>query len=176
MVMILKNGYELIIERACPEDAAGIIEYLNIVGGESNNLLFGENGFIMTVEEEKAFIEKFNNSDKSLLLVGKIDNVIVSIVSLSGSVRERIAHRGEIAVSVKKAFWGLGIATLMINELIQFAKHTANMEILQLEVITDNERAIGLYEKLGFEKIGIYKKFIKIKEEYSDAYLMNLYF
>lgn len=36
---------EVIIRKASVEDAAAIIDYLNQVGGESDNLLFGANGF-----------------------------------------------------------------------------------------------------------------------------------
>ncbi len=37
------------------------------------------------------------------------------------------------------------------------------------------EIAIKLYEKLGFEKIGLYKNFFKIDGNYYDEILMNLY-
>ena len=109
------------------------------------------------------------------MLLGKINGEIVSVGSLSGFSKARIAHRGEIAISVKKSFWGHGIATAMMNELIRFGKEIANMKVIQLEVKTDNEKAVRLYEKLGFTKIGIYEKFFKINNQYYDAYLMNLY-
>ena len=47
----LKNGAELILREATVDDANDIIEYLNIVGGESNNLLFGEDEFKLTIEQ-----------------------------------------------------------------------------------------------------------------------------
>lgn len=172
--MKLKNGQELIIAKAKPEDAKEIIEYLNIVGGESDNLLFGSNGFHMTVEQESNYIKNFNGSDKSCMLVGHIDGMIASVVSLSGFGRERIAHRGEIAVSVRKDYWNSGVGTAMMKELIQFAKDV-KIEVIGLEVKADNDRAIHLYEKLGFHKIGTYEKFFKIDGNYYDSELMNLY-
>ena len=45
------------IEKARPEDAAALIEYLRVVGGESDNLTFGAEGLPATVEEETAFLE-----------------------------------------------------------------------------------------------------------------------
>ena len=57
--------------------------------------------------------------------------------------------------------------------MINFAKDTG-IEILYLEVRCDNHRAVSLYEKFGFEKIGTYKNFFKIGDEYYDAYLMTL--
>lgn len=52
----LKNGAELILRKATVDDANDIIEYLNTVGGESNNLLFGEGEFKLTIEQEKTYI------------------------------------------------------------------------------------------------------------------------
>ncbi len=50
----------------------------------------------------------------------------------------------------------------------------AYTEILSLEVRSDNVRAIRLYEKYGFQKIGQFKGFFKINGEYVDFDLMNL--
>ena len=41
------------VERARPEDAAALIEFLRVVGGESDNLTFGAEGIPVTVEEEE---------------------------------------------------------------------------------------------------------------------------
>lgn len=38
----LKTGETLILRAPIEEDAKDMIEYLNIVGGESDNLLFGK--------------------------------------------------------------------------------------------------------------------------------------
>lgn len=173
--MILKNGNDFQVRKAVPQDAEEIICYLNQVGGESDNLLFGKNGFHMSVEEEKEYIEGVNNSDTSCLLVGILENKIVSLVSITGSSRSRINHHGEIAVSVLKKYWGQGIAGEMIKQIISFAKNTAVIKVVQLEVRSDNQKAIHLYEKLGFKKWGTYEKFFKIEEQYYDADYMNLY-
>ncbi len=171
----MDNKDGLTIVKAAPEDAAAIIEYLNVIGGESDNLLFGKGEFNMSVEQEQSFISNTNTSPNSIMLLGKMDGEIVSVGSLSGNAKARIAHRGEITISVKKANWDQGIATAMLTELIKFGKEIANIEVIQLEVKTDNEKAIHLYEKLGFKKIGTYEKFFKIDYQYYDAYLMNLY-
>ncbi len=163
------------IGKAKLEDAYSIIEYMNGVGGESENLLFGKDEFNFTIEQEEIFISNINNSSNSILLIAKIDEEVVSIGSLTGYSRSKIAHRGEIAISVKKAYWNCGIASMMMKELIRFGKEIANMEVIQLEVKADNKSAIHLYEKLGFKKIGSYEKFFKIGCQYYDAYLMNLY-
>lgn len=165
----------LVIRNAATEDAKKMIEYLNQVGGETDFLTFGKNEFHLSVEEEEAFIESTNHSDKNFLLVGTAGDQIVSVGSLQGMSRERISHRGEIAISVRKDYWNQGIGTKMLMELIKRGKEEAHMTVIQLTVNSDNKRAIALYEKLGFEKIGLYKKYSRINGKYRDSYLMNLY-
>lgn len=157
------------------DDAANMIDYLNQIGGESDNLLFGRNEIQITIEEEKAFIERMNHSSNSLILVGKENGRIVSIGTLTGKGRKRIAHRAEVALSVSKDYWGLGIGRKVLEELIAFAKNNKEITVIELTVKADNEGAIHLYEKVGFKKIGFFEKYFKIEDKYYDAYLMNLY-
>jgi len=173
--MQLKNGKDLQIRKAKKEDAAKLIEYLNIVGGESDNLLFGANELNMTVEQEERYIEGLSDSPTSTLLVGTIDDEIVCVGSISAPKRERIAHQCNLAMSVLKAFWGLGVGTYLLSALIDFAKSTGKLEIIHLQVLVNNERAIALYKKMGFIEIGVFPKFAKINGQYFDDILMNLY-
>ncbi len=173
--MKLKNGLILTIEKAKKEDAANIIEYLKLVGGESDNLLFGANEFSISVSEEENMIEQFSSSNTSAMFVGKIEDEIVSILTIMSPFRPRIEHQSEIAISVKKKYWNNGVASNMMNKAISFAKENNKTEIIHLGVKHDNINAIYLYEKMGFEKIGEYKNFFKINDEYYTKILMNLY-
>ena len=62
-----------------------------------------------------------------------------------------------------------------MKELIEFAKMNGRTEIIHLGVKADNVNAIKLYKNMGFEEIGVYKKFFKINGLYYDEILMNLY-
>ena len=172
--MVLKNGQELHIRKAEKKDAQNILDYLNIVGGESDNLLFGAGELSLTVGQEEQFIENMNSSLNSALFVGLSDDKIVCVGSVSTPGRQRISHQAEIAVSVLKAFWGIGVGKCLMSEIINFAR-TNKLEILHLGVKEDNVRATELYTKLGFTKIGVYPKFFKINGQYYDQILMNLY-
>ncbi|WP_051115624.1 hypothetical protein [Clostridium pasteurianum] len=68
----LKNGQELILRKPAIEDTKKMIEYLNIIGGESENLLFGKNEFLLTVEQEIEYIKSMNSDINTLMILGII--------------------------------------------------------------------------------------------------------
>lgn len=155
-------------------DAKKIIEYTKIVGGETDNLLFGKEGIGLTVEAEEDFITSINNSDRQLMIAAIHEDDIIGVANLSGYNNQRIAHQARLAISVRKDFWGQGVSQKLMQALVDHAKAN-NIEVVTLEVYADNIRAQKLYKKFGFEKIGVFKKFAKVNNEYKDAVLMNLY-
>lgn len=166
---------EIKIEKASPEDAEHLLEFLKTVGGETDNLTFGAEGLPISIENERDFIASSSNATSSVMYLAKKGNEIVGTAGFNGMQRERMKHRGELSVCVKRAEWGKGIGSMLIEAVIDFAKNTAHAEIISLEVRSDNIRAIKLYEKYGFEKIGDFRGFFKINGAYVDFDLMNLY-
>ena len=175
ITMLLKNGQEVVIRKAKKEDAQAIIDFFNMVGGESDNLLFGANEFGKTLEQEEQLIEKVSDSNTAGLFIAFIGSEIASVANLSNPYRKRIAHTCDIGMAVKKKFWDIGVGSAMTRALIEFAKASKQIEIIGLGVRIDNIAAQGLYRKMGFVEIGRYPKFFKIEDEYFDSILMNLY-
>lgn len=161
------------IEKARPEDAAALIEYLRVVGGESDNLTFGAEGLPATVEEETAFLEKSAADTRSVILLAKEDGEIIGDGHIEAFSR-RLSHRAGLGITVRKAAWGRGVGTAIMERLIAHAREQG-IEIIELQVRSDNARAIRLYEKFGFVKIGHYPGFLKVDGVYADCDLMNLY-
>ena len=164
----------IIIRKATADDAANILEYCKAVGAETDNLTFVFEGINAAVESEQEYLESIYNSEKSVYLIAECDGKIVGSCHYNGFTRKRIAHRGEIGISVKKNMWGQHIGTRFMEKLIDFAKNTAHAEIISLEVRTDNERAKALYRKFGFEMVGTFKGYMKIDDKYIDCDFMRL--
>lgn len=165
----------IIYREAEPSDAGKLLEYCKRVGGESNNLTFGAEGLPLSISQEADYIRRFSGNPGGVMIVAfdegeLVGNGVVNPIH----TRERFAHRREIAISVRKDYWGKGIGSGIMKVLMDFCKKSG-AEVVQLEVRSDNERAIALYKKFGFEKIGTYEKFMKIGDEYYSADYMNLY-
>ena len=160
------------IVRAQAEDAAALLDYLKIVGGETDNLSFGAEGVPLDVEAEKAYLGMQAKSCDSIQLLAKVNGEIIGTASLSRKQR-RMGHRAEFGIGLKKAWWGCGAASALMERILAFAKETG-VEQVNLEVRSDNKRAIALYEKFGFRKLCTFPGFFKINGEMIDFDLMNL--
>ena len=167
-----KQPVQFTIVRACAEDAAALLEYLKIVGGETDNLSFGAEGVPLSVDEEGAYLRSQAESADNVQFLAKIDHEIIGTASLNRKPR-RMSHRGEFGISLKKAYWGYGIASALTEKILSFAKENG-FEQLNLEVRSDNTRAIRLYEKYGFRKLCTFPAFFKIDGVPVDFDLMNL--
>lgn len=69
----------------------------------------------------------------------------------------------------------MGIGTTVMKVLIDFAKNHETIKTISLGVKASNKKAQHLYEKLGFEKVGVHRNFFNIDGNYDDEILMDLY-
>lgn len=169
-----KFGHLAKVRKLVSSDADNVLEFLKIVGAETNFLLIDQQGLALTLEEEKTVINRYLNHPVSLLLGCFIDDELVSVANLSVSDKMRIKHIGKIGVSVKKKYWTQGIGYKMMKIFVDYAKQNTHLDLLQLEVRSDNFRAINLYESLGFKFIGTIPKAMKIDCVFYDFNLMYL--
>ncbi len=86
--------------------------------------------------------------------------------------RPRRRHVGAIGVGVHDDWQGKGIGTALMRAGVDMADNWLNLTRLELEVYTDNEPAIRLYERLGFEREGTLRRYAFRDGRYVDAYLM----
>jgi RimJ/RimL family protein N-acetyltransferase len=75
---------------------------------------------------------------------------------------------------VLKDYWGLSIGKHLLRYLIDWAKKTGKVRKINLRVRVDNERAIRLYQRLGFVIEGTLKREFYVGGRFIDSYLMGL--
>jgi ribosomal protein S18 acetylase RimI-like enzyme len=88
---------------------------------------------------------------------------------------DHIIYLGGLAIV--PAFSGRGQGHKMMNEIIAFARESGFLRI-ELSVASTNDKAIQLYEKVGFQKEGLLKKYTHLKSEqrFIDEFMMALVF
>jgi len=167
---MIKNKIHIIEAR--PEDAKAVIDFTRKAGKETDNLTFGAEGLEVTPEQEAKYLQEMQDNPRAVFLCVWKDGDLIATGFLSGMER-RMKHRSRLAISVLKSEWGQGVGSAVMERLIDFAKEI-DSEIVELEVRSDNTRAIHLYEKYGFKRIGTFPGFFKIRGEYIDFELMYL--
>ncbi|WP_422485393.1 GNAT family N-acetyltransferase [Gudongella sp. DL1XJH-153] len=170
----LKDGRKMRIREATKSDAREIIEYLQKVGGESDFITFGKDEFDKTIAEEEMFIENISKTKNALFILAEMDGKIIGNLSFAGGPRKRIEHVGEFGVTVLKDYWGIGVGTALVKELIQWSRDSGIIRKINLRSRTDNFSAISTYEKLGFVQEGIRTRDLCIDDKFYDSICMGL--
>jgi putative acetyltransferase len=84
----------------------------------------------------------------------------------------RRAHAMAIGMAVPSAWQGKGVGSALLRTLCDFADGWLNVIRLELTVYTDNEPAIALYRKFGFEVEGTHRVYALRAGRYVDAFAM----
>ncbi|MEG0754433.1 MAG: GNAT family N-acetyltransferase, partial [Angelakisella sp.] len=77
-----------------------------------------------------------------------------------------------IGIMVHKDYQNAGVGTALMKALLDVADNWLMLVRVELTVFADNERAIHLYEKLGFEKEGLRRMAAIRNGEYADEFAM----
>ena len=146
----LKDGKEALLRSPTRDDAEALIAYLKATAGETDFLLRAPNEVTVTKEQEISFLESVNASSRSVMICAFLNDELAGNCQLSSVDRKKVAHVGEIALAIRKPYWGLGLGTVFMREMEETAKGLG-ITRLELEVIEGNERAMSLYAKCGFQ-------------------------
>ncbi|MDD4779462.1 MAG: GNAT family N-acetyltransferase [Tissierellia bacterium] len=170
----LKNNRDVVIREALKSDAKDVIDFYNVVGGETDFLSFGKNEFNVTVEFEENYLFNISNEENSILILALIDDLIIGAASINSPQKRRLKHVGTLGIVIRQEYCKLGLGKILINELINWAKSNNITKKISLITRCDNEFAIELYKNLGFEIEGVLKKENYEKGKYYDTITMGL--
>ena len=125
-----------------------------------------ENNSFSTPWSEKAIRESMDAG--TIFYVACFNDKIVGYMGLSKIVGEGYVTN----IAVLPEYRRLGIGEKILGYVIDNTK--AELEFISLEVRVSNIAAISLYEKFGFERVGLRKRFYTNPQE--DAIIMTKYF
>ncbi|MET3684383.1 diamine N-acetyltransferase [Alkalibacillus flavidus] len=84
-------------------------------------------------------------------------------------------HRhAEFAIMIDPAFQGNGYATCATELMVDYGFYQLNLHKLFLFVAKSNDKAVYIYEKVGFEREGVLKQHFFINGQYCDAIMMAM--
>ncbi|HEM6308682.1 TPA: GNAT family N-acetyltransferase [Streptococcus suis] len=165
---------EVYFSEAEPADAVAFIDFMNQVARETDYLVMDETGFRFSPEEMERIFKAGIENPGELCLLAKVGTEVIGAISVKSSKQFRISHIGNIFIAVKKAYWGHGIGTILLDEVIHWAEEMDLLKRLELTVQVRNQAAVHLYQKLGFTIEGTQVRGARTdKGEWLDLYYMG---
>lgn len=170
----LKNQKLVRIRQAEIEDAESLLNCIKIYIPHSEYVPKLEQEIKLTIEQEREWISSFLANENSLLLVAEHENEIIGNIDLTGNRRKIMQHTGVIGMGMLKEWRNSGLGTALLKLTIEWAKENEILELIWLQVYTENKLGLNLYRKMGFEENGIMKDFFKHGEKYFDNLTMTM--
>lgn len=104
--------------------------------------------------------------------VAEVDGTVVGMANLFQPNEPRLKHSGALGMMVHPHYWGMGIGTQLMKNLVSSADNWFNLTRVELEVNTDNPAAVALYHKVGFEIEGTHSYHAYGDGRMADSYFM----
>ena len=115
------------------------------------------------------------DSEVSATLGAFIDNELVGVMTIAEEGAPKLRHRVNLfAVYVTPRVRGQRIGMDLLQAVIKHSKQLPYVEKINLTVVSTNDRAIKLYEKVGFKSFGLEHHAMKIDDTYVDEIYMSL--
>ncbi len=95
--------------------------------------------------------------DDSILLVAEVDGKVVGHISININPKLREKHVANLGMAVHPDYQRRGVGSRLLHESINLVDNWLNIIRFELDVYTDNDVAINLYKKFGFEIEGEFK-------------------
>ena len=103
---------------------------------------------------DRARIERWlSNPEQSIILVALDNDKIIGHLQISTAPFTRAKGLGELFIYLHDNYQNLGLGNAMMQESIRLAQQKG-LHRIGLSVIAPNQRAIKLYEKIGFKHEG----------------------
>ncbi len=152
--LTLQDGTEPIIRSLVADDAMPAISLMKRIYGESVFLARYPDEFTFTPEEESAFIRRRLEDASSLFIGAFVDGMIVGLCDLSAAGSGyKTGHRASLSISIARQWQSKGIGSALLDTAIAQAMDMGYAQI-ELEVVSGNTKAKGLYRKYGFRRCG----------------------
>ncbi len=162
---------QLIIRGATRKDAKNILTFLHKVSDETQNLTFSSSDLKMGVKDEAEFLAKVEKNETFILAEYKGEVIGTSQIIIP--IRERVKRTATVAISVLQAYWGVGVAPLLMDKILERAT-ILGVKKLNLKVRSDNIRARKFYEKYNFVQEGETSRMFFIEEKWVSGTLYGL--
>ena len=150
----LKDGRICILRNGTEKDGKAVLDNFILTHEQTDYLLSYPDESTLTSEQEALFLKEKSESENEIEMLAVIGGTIVGSAGVGCvGIKDKVKHRAEFGISVDKAYWGLGIGRALLEACIECARDAGFVQ-MELEVVSENKKALALYESVGFEEYG----------------------
>lgn len=168
-----KEELDISIREVVPSDSKRLLDYMKRSSAETEFMLTEETITGLTVEQEAEYIARISQSENNCLLAAVHKKQLIGVASVHAASEQELRHIGDVGISVDKEYQGMGLGTIMMEELVEWAERSGIIRRLELKVQQRNERAVHLYEKTGFRKEALMERGIYLNDSFLGVWLMS---
>lgn len=163
------------IREATESDAAEILSIRKSIISQNEFFIPTSEEFYIDIESQRKKTITISQRG-GVTFVAEDDERIVGFLVFTRNSMKRLNHTGLFGMGILEGYRNQGVGTKLLSQLIDWAKTQEGIEKICLGVFSANERAIKVYEKIGFKIEGREKRQIKFEDgRYADNVLMALY-
>ncbi|MHC1737447.1 MAG: N-acetyltransferase family protein [Ignavibacteriaceae bacterium] len=163
-----------ITRKITPEDAPAYLALSTLLDNESVFRAYEPGERPASVSDMGIYIYKLLASGNSIIFLAFDGDKLCGYIEAIGGIYNRNRHSAHINLAVLKEYSGMGVASLLFQDLFCWAREL-KLRRIDLTVFTYNTPAINLYNKLGFETEGIKKDSFKVDGSFVDEFIMAKY-
>lgn len=173
-IMLEDKKMETIVYRKAQEqDAEKIVEFFNMIGGETSFMSFEKDEYPLSAKEQAELIRSFEGDKTNTMLLAMDGDEIAGLSTITSSHKIKSRHIAELGIVVAKKYHGNGIGTSLIHQVTDWVKGNGITTKMRLDVRADNLKAVQMYLKMGFVVEGHIKHSTLLNGIYYDDYVMG---
>ncbi len=159
------------VRRALPFDAPKVIAVIDAVGAEG--IWLATDRYVPTPQWEQV-LHHPDAEPRALLLVAETQKKIVGWCRVFPyKFGDKSLHVADIGIGVHRDSRRLGIGSALLSDAISLAR-SQGFEKLTLDLYSSSEIARHLFERVGFQIVGIRSRHAKINGTYVNEILMEM--
>ena len=153
-ILVLKTGIAVQLRNGTSADGNAVFEVFNATHAETDYLLSYPDECTFDATQESRFLAGKAESGNEIEIVAEVNGEIAGTAGIDAiGSQYKLRHRAEFGIGIARKFWGQGIGRALTEACIECAR-SAGYTQLELSVVAENERAVALYERLGFVEYG----------------------
>lgn len=164
----LREGTQVTLRPMTRDDEQAVYTFFSSLSEESRRYLRSD---VMNRKIVAQWMRELNY-EKALPILAEHDGSVVASVTLHRQTFGWGRHVGEVRIVIGDDFKGRGLGSTMLAEIYRIAAQSG-LRKLAARVVTARAEVIRAFEKSGYSRAAVLKKFVKdLYQHYADIAIM----